>query len=592
MYDLSASSDPTDTNGPPKAVAHSPNAIDTLVGRTFGSYTVLRRLGAGASGAVYLADNPGMFRQVALKMFPVHLHEDDPTLLGRIQREVQIISRLEHVHILPVYDWGHADGYAYLSMRLADGSLADYLKMGQLALAETARILDQVASALDYAHDRQVIHRDLKPANILLDAQQNCLLADFGIAHLTDGSTSFTPEGRVVGTPLYMSPEQILGQPVSAQSDLYSLGVIAFELVCQQTPFRGATVEVMAQHMNARPPIPHNLRPDLPEVVSEIILKALEKEPSARFQSGKMFAEAFKAAIGSVSASTPPLLSVSSGTETLETTNIPFVASGINSAFTPALPRRFSRKPILIGGSALLVVMIIGAAVLGLLNRPDTEAAQRYNEQGLQALQQVDYQIAIDDFSAAIHADPNLAEAYFNLGVAYEERADPAQHDLDAALAAYRSALKYDDQLLSARYRLAEILLDQNQNSEAFGIIDIAIRQLASGDLQLDAATHDTLTYELYTTRGRAYWQLGGSDNLALALNDVKVALALDNPNLNTAEAYYVEAHVYELQGQKDEAKQAWYNVIANSDMQNARQRQWDNEAQQAIQRLETNTTS
>ena len=125
MQEPAVSPNPTDTNSPPKAASRSPKVIDALVGRTFGSYTVLRRLGAGAGGTVYLADDPGMFRQVALKMFPLQL-DDDPTLLGRIQREVQIISRLEHVHILPVYDWGNTDGYAYLSMRLADGSLADY----------------------------------------------------------------------------------------------------------------------------------------------------------------------------------------------------------------------------------------------------------------------------------------------------------------------------------------------------------------------------------------------------------------------------------------------------------------------------------
>ena len=584
MQDPALSPDPTDTDSSPKVDAHSSKGIDALVGRTFGSYTVLRRLGAGASGTVYLADDPGMFRQVALKMFPLQLHEDDPTLLGRIQREVQTISRLEHVHILPVYDWGNADGYAYLSMRLADGSLADTLKAGRLSLAEVARILEQIASALDYAHDQQVIHRDLKPANVLLDSQRNCLLADFGIAHLTDGSTSMTPEGRVVGTPLYMSPEQISGQTISAESDIYSLGVIAFELVCGQPPFQGATVEVLAQHMNARPPIPRDLRPDLPQAVSATILKALEKEPSVRFHSGKVFCEAFRAAVANVPDSS--LVSASIGTETVETTTFPFIASKIKSTSTSTLRKRSSRKTVLMGGIVLLVVLVMSAIVLGLLNRPDAEAAQRYNGQGLQALQKVDYQTAIDDFFAAIHADPNLAEAYFNLGVAYEERADPAQNDLGAAITAYRNALKYDDQLLSARYRLAEMLLDQNQNSEAFGVVDIAVRQLASGNLKLDAATHDTLAFELYTSRGRAYWQLGGSGNLNLALNDVKAALALDNLNLNTAEAYYVEAHVYELQGHKEDAKQAWYNVIANSDTQNARQRQWDDEAQLAIKRL------
>ncbi len=384
----------------------------------------------------------------------------------------------------------------------------------------------------------------------------------------------------MVGTPLYMSPEQVSGQTISALSDIYSLGVIAFELVCGQPPFQGATIQVMAQHMNASPPIPSYLRPDLPQSVSAIVLKALEKEPSVRFQSGKLFTEAFKSAIANLSE--PLLVNTLIVTEPAEPT---IILSPSQNISTP--PRPFSQKKLVIGGIVLLVILAISAGILGLLNRPDTEAAQRLNGQGLQALQQLDYQTAIDDFFAAIHADPNRAEPYFNIGVTYEERADPAQNDLDAAVTAYRNALKYDDQLLSARYRLAEMLLDQNKNDEAFAVVDIAVRQLASGNLNLDATTHDTLVLELYTSRGRAYWQLGGTSNLDLALNDIKAAFALDHQNLNTAESYYVEAHVYELQGHKEDAKQAWYNVIANSDMQNARQRQWDNEAQSAIKRLE-----
>src|SRR4051812_1952201 len=128
MQDPPVNSNPRDTKIFPEADLHPSKIVDPLVGHTFGGYTVLRRLGAGTSGSVYLANDPGMFRQVALKMFPLQMIKADPTLFSRIQREVQIISRLEHVHILPVYDWGNVDGYAYLSMRVADGSLADYLK--------------------------------------------------------------------------------------------------------------------------------------------------------------------------------------------------------------------------------------------------------------------------------------------------------------------------------------------------------------------------------------------------------------------------------------------------------------------------------
>jgi serine/threonine protein kinase len=573
-----------------------PDQADPLIGRELGAYTILKRLGRGGGGSVYLADQPAMFRQVALKVISLAVPRDDPhygALLARFQHEIQAISTVEHVHILPVYEWGEIDGYAYFSMRLAEKSLSDELKTRKLSFTETARLLDQLAAALDYAHQRGVIHRDLKPANILIDSQENFLLADFGIAHLLDNSAAITPEGSVMGTPLYMSPEQAAAGPVLPQSDIYSLAVIIFETVCGRVPFRGTVSEVLTMHINGTPPQPHELNLALPATASLVILKALSKSPKARYSTASAFAQAFRKAIVKTEHSHDP----GASTTDLGTGPIAFTDQiAAKSDFLPVpiaavrpIRRKLSRNQITgIVTVVGLLIAIITALILATTPRPN---AVEYNQSGLQALQQLDYQTAISQFKIAIQADPNLASAYFNLGVSYEERADVAQNDSAAAISAYQAALSHDNTLLLARYRLAEVLLDQRQTDKAFIIVDLGVRLLTLESLKLDDQTRDTMSFLLYTTRGRAYWTRGDTTSLNLALNDIKTALSFvsnqpGSSTLYTAEAYYVEAQIYQAQGNTAEARQSWLNVLANSDPQSSRQRTWDDEARQALRSL------
>jgi serine/threonine protein kinase/Tfp pilus assembly protein PilF len=559
-----------------------------MIGRKLGSYTILRLLGSGGGANVYLADQPSMFRQVALKVFTQEISKDSPAAYTRFQHELQALASLEHLHILPVYEWGTTDSITYLAMRLAEQSLDNYLvKSRPLPLPEVARMLDQVASALDYAHSKRIIHRDLKPPNILLDAQKNCLLADFGIAYLMETTAHLTPEKVIMGTPMYMSPEQILRAPITAQSDIYSLGMIAYEMICGDPPFQGTTAEVLAQQLHATPPPPSSCRPDLPAAASDAVLRALHKTPSARFESAQAFANVLVVGLGSARP-TPPIVITTPLSDERTISMMPTFAPIPNT--TDVLPhtKTSANKPAALARRphplmVLLVVLLAigGVAAFALIPRPDKARAEQYNESGMIALQQLDYGVAIDKFQAAIRADPDLAAPYFNLGVAYEERADAGKNDIAAALTAYRQALDRDGHLLLAHYRLAELLLDQKQNEDAFSVIDVGVRILGRSELNPSKEDREALMFMLYTTRARAYWQIGGQSNLNLALNDLQTAFEYDYAVAYTAEAYYIKAQIYETQGKQDEALQAWYNVLANSDPQNARHRAWNEEARQ-----------
>ncbi|MBN2305342.1 MAG: serine/threonine protein kinase, partial [Anaerolineae bacterium] len=266
---------------------------DPLISRTIGNYTIISRLGRGGMATVYRARQVNMQRDVALKVMSDEL-ADDPQFIQRFEREAQFIAKLEHPRILPVHDFGHEDDVIYLVMRLIEGdSLYDRLLEGPLSLATAARYTNQIAEALDYAHMQGVIHRDLKPNNVLLDELDNVYLMDFGLAKLIASSTHLTQTGAVLGTPQYMAPEQWRGEPVDARTDIYALGVILYEMLVGRTPFESDTpYTLMYKHINDAPPPPREVQPDLPETVSEVILKALAKDRNARYSAAGELARA------------------------------------------------------------------------------------------------------------------------------------------------------------------------------------------------------------------------------------------------------------------------------------------------------------
>jgi len=264
----------------------------------FSRYVIREELGHGGMATVLHAYDPLFEREVALKILkPDRLN--DPEGRERFERETQIIARLEHESIVPVYDVGRSDNdQLFFVMRyMAGGSLADRIQNGSLSLLDAANIIQRLGGALDYAHAQGIIHRDLKPGNILFDEDDNAYISDFGIAKLTRSPTKVTSPG-IIGTPTHMSPEQARGEAVGGPSDIYSLGVILFEMLSGHTPFEATTPLGMAfKHAVEPPPRILDVNPNLPSGLETVIKKVLEKEPKRRYGSGAEFANAFLAAL-------------------------------------------------------------------------------------------------------------------------------------------------------------------------------------------------------------------------------------------------------------------------------------------------------
>ncbi len=269
-----------------------------LIGQHLGQYEIVGLLGEGGMAAVYRAHQESMKRDVAIKVIKTGL-VDMTEFVGRFEREAQMSAALSHAHILKVFDYGQSGDLVYLVMELlTGGSLATLIQRNEMPLKQVSRVLDQVASALDYAHQKGVIHRDLKPENVLLDEAGNVFLSDFGLARLMTAPSGLTQSGYVVGTPNYMSPEQWQSRPLDARVDVYALGVILFEMLGRKLPFDGdGVLSIMYMHLHEAPPSILALRPDLPPAVQDVINRALEKDPARRFQSAGQLAAAFRAAL-------------------------------------------------------------------------------------------------------------------------------------------------------------------------------------------------------------------------------------------------------------------------------------------------------
>ena len=249
-----------------------------------GRYQLLEELGRGGMATVYRAYDPHFKREVAVKILPREFNHD-PMFRARFQREAETIAALEHPAIVPVYDFGEDDGLPFLVMRLMSGdSLADRIAQGPIPVDEVAKILARVGSALDLAHELGIVHRDLKPGNILFDQYGEAYLADFGIARLAESSATLTGSG-IVGTPAYMSPEQIQGREVDGRSDIYALGIIIFEMLTGQRPYDADTpAMVLVKQMTEPTPRILDVKPDLPPTCEEVIARAMAKDAAERYE--------------------------------------------------------------------------------------------------------------------------------------------------------------------------------------------------------------------------------------------------------------------------------------------------------------------
>jgi serine/threonine protein kinase len=222
-------------------------------------------------------------RYVALKVLSEQMSQDDE-IRQRFEQEARVIANLEHKHILPVYAYEGTGDRLYLVMRYIEaGTLKERMAAGQMDLTEMNRIFHQVGEALHYAHQREVVHRDVRPSNVLIDDQGDCYLTDFGLAKILQSTVRFTVTGIGIGTPDYMSLEQGQGEKADARSDIHALGIVLYEMVTGQVPYRAETpMAVVLQHIHAPPPSPCSVNPEVPQDVELVILKAMAKSPDDR----------------------------------------------------------------------------------------------------------------------------------------------------------------------------------------------------------------------------------------------------------------------------------------------------------------------
>jgi len=362
-----------------------------MIGRTLGQYTIVEKLGQGGMAEVFKAYQPALDRYVAIKILHSMVAMDEQ-FLARFQHEARAVAKLRHGNIVQVYDFGSEDNVYYMVMEFIDGQtlkarLRELKDAGQtMSLDETRRIIQAVASALDYAHKRGMVHRDVKPANILLTSEGEAVLSDFGIARMVEG-TRFTMTG-VVGTPDYMSPEQGQGLEIDHRSDIYSLGVVLYEMLTGQTPFTADTpLAVIFKHVQDPLPLPRAINPDIPEAVERVILKALAKRPEDRFQSTEQMAKALADAcagrgmIEAPSPVAPTVVSAPVGAEGATVVGGPATAGATvigepptvsAPAATPPVAAPAARRlsPLAIGGiigGALVLLAIVGALALVVL---------------------------------------------------------------------------------------------------------------------------------------------------------------------------------------------------------------------------------
>lgn len=266
----------------------------------YGRYQIVKEVGRGSMGVVYEAQDPTIDRVVALKV----LRQDRITtesFVKRFLKEAKVIGRLSHPSIVTIHDVGEDQGTVYIAMEFLEGTpLSDIMKDKQLDPPLVADIGAQIAETLEYAHQRGVIHRDIKPSNIIVQPDGRIKITDFGIAHIEDPSATLqTQAGEIMGTPAYMSPEQVQGQPIDGRSDIFSLGVILYEMSTGQRPFgKGKSLAtIFNEIMQLTPEEPFRASPLIPHKMSDTIMKALGKEPDARFQTGREMADALHHAL-------------------------------------------------------------------------------------------------------------------------------------------------------------------------------------------------------------------------------------------------------------------------------------------------------
>jgi serine/threonine-protein kinase len=360
----------TRTSPPPPG--RLPSGELDLTGRTLADFHVLRHLGQGGMGQVYLAEQISLKRKVALKILRPEL-AGDPASLQRFKQEALSVAQATHANIVQVYAIGEADGISYMALEYVEGrNLREYLfKKGPPDLLLALSIMRQVASALQRASELGIIHRDIKPENILLTRKGEVKVTDFGLSRCLIGdrpALNLTQSGVTMGTPLYMSPEQVEGRPVDGRTDIYSFGVTCYQMLAGHPPFQGdSPFEVALQHVRAEPKSLAEERPDLPASLGAIVHKMLAKDPTARYQTGRELLKDISRLREGLSGQT-----VAVGALTASVEVVPASAAGVTERAPPAnggaatatMPLHLARRRrwlVLVASMLLAIVAGAGA---------------------------------------------------------------------------------------------------------------------------------------------------------------------------------------------------------------------------------------
>jgi serine/threonine protein kinase len=267
-----------------------------VIGENIGAYRLVEQLGQGGMATVFKAYHPELDRYVAIKALHPAFAEDD-TFLARFQREARVVAKLEHSNIVPIYDYSQYENRPYLVMKYIEGeTLKARISNGMIPVEESLRIIEIIGEALQYAHDKGVLHRDMKPSNVLISKDNQVYLTDFGLARMAQSSDKTLTTDMMIGTPQYISPEQALAkQDLDARTDIYSLGVMIYELLVGKVPFSADTpFAIVHDHIYTPLPLPRSVNPELAEATERVLLKALAKDKEDRYNNVSSMIEALK----------------------------------------------------------------------------------------------------------------------------------------------------------------------------------------------------------------------------------------------------------------------------------------------------------
>ncbi len=516
-------------------------------GETIGPYRIIEPLGQGGMATVYKAYHAALDRYVALKALHPAFKED-PNFIARFNREARIVAKLDHPNIVPIYDFAEHQGTPYLVMRYIEGkTLKTFLREGALPVARVLELIRPVTAGLAYAHAQGILHRDLKPSNIMIANDGHVYLTDFGLARIAQASESTLSQDMLIGTPQYISPEQARGVPATEQSDIYSLGVVLFEMLTGRVPFSADTpYAVIHDHIFTPLPLPTTINPNLSPEIERVLLKALAKDANARYASPVELLNALEQA---AQPSAPvPAPSVT-----------PSASPTAASAPAPAQPKRGIHRVAwaVIGVLALLVLMCSAVVVIQRLpafqqaesvrvarekvnTNPQDPVAHLQLAEAL--AQQKNFDAALAEYDQAIKLNPKAVAPYLRAGNLADKTGNP-----ERAIKYYRAGLEALPNDESLTFKLADVYLEQKQYDDA--------RLLIENLLRTDAGN------------AQALWRLGeierAQGKLADALRDYTRAVAID-PNL--PQAHYGLGMLALNRGAYDEARRQFQIVINNPD--------------------------